>query len=124
MIVKSLEDTKKYANQIIKKLGNHKFILLDGDLGSGKTTLTKFIAEALGEKKVVVSPTFNIMKIYDKFIHIDAYKLNGTLEEYEDYFGDKIVIIEWWKNLKENFNENSLKIKIYKKNNERIFEEE
>ncbi len=101
----SLQETKGIAYKIVEKLKKEKtkFILFNGQMGAGKTTLIKFIAEALGETSVITSPTFNIMKVYDKFIHIDAYKISGTLEEYEDYFEDKFIFIEWSKNLDEDF---------------------
>ncbi len=120
----SLLETEKIAYKIVEKLKNNKrkFILLNGQMGAGKTTLIKYIAKALGEKEVVTSPTFNIMKVYKKFIHIDAYKINGTLEEYEDYFEDKFVFIEWSKNLDEKFND-SIKIEVMMNNkNEHIYE--
>ncbi|BAP39537.1 tRNA (adenosine(37)-N6)-threonylcarbamoyltransferase complex ATPase subunit type 1 TsaE [Metamycoplasma canadense] len=82
---------------------NLEAILLDGELGAGKTTLTSQIAKKLNEKKIVISPTFNTMISYEKFIHIDAYKLRGDLFAYEEYFENKIVIIEWSKNIKHNF---------------------
>ena len=92
-ISKSIKDTqtlaKRFASVVMQKP-----LLLNGELGAGKTTLVKFIAKELGVKENVTSPTFNIMKIYDKFVHIDAYKIRGTLEEYEEYFDDKPLIIE------------------------------
>ncbi len=106
----SLEETKKIAFDIIKN-NKHKYILLDGQMGSGKTTLVKYMAQALGETKTITSPTFNIMKVYDKLIHIDAYKLSGNLSEFEDYFEDKLVVIEWSKNLNE-IPKDSLKIEV------------
>ena len=81
------------------------FILtLDGDLGAGKTTFTKFFAAALGIKDVVNSPTFNIIKCYFNknmnLYHIDAYRLEGIeddigLDEY--IYGDGVCVIEWGK---------------------------
>jgi len=80
-------------------------ILLDGELGSGKTTFTKGLARALGIKQVVNSPTFTILKkyvtpdVYHKTLyHLDLYRLDGVhddfdLEEYIDGLG--MVVIEW-----------------------------
>ncbi|WP_427902799.1 tRNA (adenosine(37)-N6)-threonylcarbamoyltransferase complex ATPase subunit type 1 TsaE [Metamycoplasma alkalescens] len=82
---------------------NLEAILLDGELGAGKTTLTAAIAKKLGEKKTIISPTFNTMICYDKFVHIDAYKLKGNLFAYEEDFENKLVIIEWAKNIEHNF---------------------
>ena len=78
-------------------------ITLTGDLGAGKTTLVRGLAEGLHIKEVVQSPTFNIMKIYFKgdkpLIHIDAYRLADIntdigLDEYIGY-ETGITVIEW-----------------------------
>ncbi len=79
-------------------------ILLDGELGAGKTTFTKGLARGLGVTAVVNSPTFTIMKKYktsDYFrtlYHLDLYRLEGEgtdfdLEEYID--GQGMIVIEW-----------------------------
>ena len=76
--------------------------MLNGDLAAGKTTFTKYLAEYLGVKSVVNSPTFNIMKEYKypngKLYHIDAYRLEDSDEDlgFEDiFFEDNVSIIEW-----------------------------
>ena len=79
-------------------------ILLDGDLGAGKTTFTKGIARGIGVTEIVNSPTFTIMKKYNTkdyrkvFFHLDLYRLDHVgddfdLEEYID--GQGVVAIEW-----------------------------
>jgi tRNA threonylcarbamoyladenosine biosynthesis protein TsaE len=79
-------------------------ILLDGDLGTGKTTLTKGLARAIGITKNVNSPSFTIMKKYttpdgmSTLHHLDLYRLEGAgsdfdLEEYID--GTGMIVIEW-----------------------------
>lgn len=94
---------------------------LVGNLGAGKTTLSKIIAKHLGVVNEVVSPTFNIMKIYQTtdshfkiFIHIDAYRitttdeaesLNKNLKLHDDTGGyftlpNTLVFIEWPENIK------------------------
>ncbi len=85
---------------------------MDGELGAGKTTFIKHIAKLLNEKKVVNSPSFNYIKVYDKFVHIDLYNFKGSIEEFEDFFEDKIVIIEWSNFLKEKLDGSILKIQI------------
>lgn len=81
---------------------NSRFIFLKGNIGTGKTTLVKYIGQYLNEKEVIISPSFNKMLVYNKFVHIDAYNMkNQSLKEFEDYFEDKVVIIEWAENLKD-----------------------
>ncbi len=120
----SLQETKEIAYKLVEELktDNKRFVLFNGQMGAGKTTLIKFIAESLGISRLVTFPTFNIMKVYDKFVHIDAYKISGTLEEYEDYFEDKLVFIEWSKNLEEDF-DGALMIEVSMNDkNEHIYE--
>ena len=80
---------------------------LNGDLGAGKTVFTKGIGKYLGVKRVINSPTFTIMKIYDtnnetinNLYHLDVYRLDSAdadfeLEEY--FYLDGLTIIEWSK---------------------------
>ncbi len=85
------------------KPGN--IVLLSGDLGAGKTQLTKGVAEVLGVDEVITSPTFNIMfehvsKSGVLLRHFDLYRLNDEVElEDIDYFGllesDAISVVEW-----------------------------
>ncbi|RMA78551.1 tRNA threonylcarbamoyladenosine biosynthesis protein TsaE [Metamycoplasma subdolum] len=101
---------------------NLEAILLNGELGAGKTALTSEIAKKLGEKKQVISPTFNTILVYDKLVHIDAYKLKGDLFAFEDYFEDKLVVIEWAKNIKHNF-KRYIEIEVYfDKHQNHVFE--
>jgi tRNA threonylcarbamoyladenosine biosynthesis protein TsaE len=77
-------------------------ILLEGDLGAGKTTFVSGVAKGLGIQETVLSPTFNIMKCYFDgklpLYHIDAYRLENQpieigLDEYIE--GDGACFIEW-----------------------------
>lgn len=99
----SVEKTKQIGIIFAKNAKNGTIITLDGDLGAGKTTLTRGVAQGLNITEVVQSPTFNIMKIYLKgdrpLIHIDAYRLADFntdigLEEYIGYESG-LTLIEW-----------------------------
>ena len=103
IITKSEKETKKLGYKLAKVLPNGSVVCLLGDLGAGKTTLVRGVAEGLNIKEVVQSPTFNIMKIYLKgdrpLIHIDAYRLADIntdigLDEYIGY-ETGITMIEW-----------------------------
>lgn len=120
---KENEPLTSLVKYILSKIDSIEAILLNGELGAGKTTLVKQIAAAIGEKEKIISPTFNNILIHDKLVHIDAYKLRGNLFPYEDYFENKLVIIEWAKNITHSF-KNILIINVYLKNNKHVFEVE
>jgi tRNA threonylcarbamoyladenosine biosynthesis protein TsaE len=99
----SKEETMDLARSLASKLPNGITLTLTGDLGAGKTTFVRGLAEGLHINEVVQSPTFNIMKVYfdgDKpLIHIDAYRLADLdtdigLDEYIGY-ETGITVIEW-----------------------------
>ncbi len=105
-LVKKIDEVDFVASLILNmtKSINQNFIFLKGDIGSGKTTLVKGIAKLLEEDENIVSPTFNKMFVYNNMVHIDAYNMEGqNLSMFEDYFEDKIVIIEWAEKLNEKF---------------------
>jgi len=110
---------REIIDQTIKS--QKKIILLSGEIGSGKTTFVKEFAKIIGIKQNISSPTFNIMKIYENLIHIDAYRIKGDLSEFEDYFENNYVIIEWPENLNLNF-KSYIHIEIKFKNEDRIYE--
>jgi tRNA threonylcarbamoyladenosine biosynthesis protein TsaE len=103
-ISESARDTMELAANIAARLKGGETLLLSGRLGAGKTTFTKGLAEALGIKKSVVSPTFTIIREYGggrlKLYHIDMYRIEDTAElselGIEDCFSaDSVVVIEW-----------------------------
>ncbi|MCX5678380.1 MAG: tRNA (adenosine(37)-N6)-threonylcarbamoyltransferase complex ATPase subunit type 1 TsaE [Candidatus Omnitrophica bacterium] len=105
LISKSVEETIKTGERLARKLKPGDVVALIGNLGAGKTVLTKGIAKGLGVKDVryVNSPTFVTIKEYKGKIplyHFDIYRLNNAnvldSESYEEYFyGDGVTVIEW-----------------------------
>lgn len=95
------EETALLGEKIGSLLEAGMCLTLTGDLGAGKTTLTKSIGKALGVKKTINSPTFTILKIYKGRIplyHIDAYRLEGINQDlgFEEMLdGDGAAIVEW-----------------------------
>lgn len=88
-----------------EQIGLHAFpnmvITMEGDLGAGKTTMTKGIALGLGIKDIVNSPTFTIMKTYKgrlDLYHLDVYRINDPYSDFEleEYFeSNGLCVIEW-----------------------------
>jgi len=105
IISKSVEETIRAGERLAGKLKPGDVVALIGNLGSGKTVLTKGIAKGLGVKDVryVNSPTFVTIKEHKAKIplyHLDIYRLNNTSildsESYEEYFyGDGVTVVEW-----------------------------
>ena len=96
-------ETMALGEKIVRFAKDGSTFCLTGDLGAGKTTLVRGIAQALNIKSVVQSPTFNIMKIYfdglKPLIHIDAYRLADVDTEIglDEYIGYEtgLTVIEW-----------------------------
>lgn len=98
MITKSARETQKVGEGIAKKIKGGGVVCLYGDLGAGKTTLVQGIARGLGIKKRVISPTFIIMRNYDRLYHIDLYRLDDAKTlGLEEIWSDpaNILLIEW-----------------------------
>ncbi len=104
IVNKNEEDTRKLGLELAEKAEAGDVIALVGDLGTGKTALTRYIAEGLGIKDTISSPTFTIVKEYKSgrmpLYHFDVYRLGDSEEFYdiggEDYlYGDGLCVIEW-----------------------------
>lgn len=101
--VYSVTDTNAVANDLALKLNGNEIILLNGDLGAGKTTFTKALAAALCVTETVTSPTFAFMREYYgkyKISHYDMYRASNEDELFElgiadNLYEDGLCIIEW-----------------------------
>jgi len=104
LLLKNEEDTRALGLRISEALEPGDIVALVGDLGTGKTALTKYIAEGLGIREEINSPTFTIVKEYRSgrlpLYHFDVYRL-GSGEELLDIGaeemleGDGACVIEW-----------------------------
>lgn len=94
-------ETMEIAKRLAKRLKPNDVIALEGDLGAGKTTFTKGLAEGLHIKKTVNSPTFTIIKEYQgdlPLYHMDVYRLEDSYEDlgFDEYFeGNGVTVVEW-----------------------------
>lgn len=130
--VNNEEETKAFALEIARNLKPNDVIALNGDLGTGKTFLTREIANALGVKRRVNSPTFNIVKEYQgdklKLYHFDVYRLEDGDEFFEiggnEYFNKGgVSILEWADIIEEELPKETkfIDISYTDKEGERIF---
>lgn len=119
VIIESEEDMRRLGERIGELLFPSAFIALFGDLGAGKTTLTKGIAKAL-DIEGIMSPTFTIVRRHAgklRLDHFDAYRIESADElyaiGYEDYlYGDGVIIMEWCENVPEALPEERLEVHI------------
>ena len=119
-IVNSENECQSLGKKIASKLKEGDIVLLEGDLGAGKTTLVKGILKELNYKYQVTSPTFTLINEYEadiKVIHIDCYRENDIkrwkqigLDEY--LFSNNIVVIEWGNLIKEILPDDIIVIKF------------
>ena len=101
---RSPEDTRAFARALAEVVEPGDVILLAGTLGAGKTEFTKGLAEGLGVKDTVVSPTFTLTREYHgrlPLLHVDVYRLDRG-EEFLDLgldhdldADDAVTVIEW-----------------------------
>jgi tRNA threonylcarbamoyladenosine biosynthesis protein TsaE len=125
----SIADTLKIGRLIAGNLKKGQIICLFGQLGSGKTVLTKGIACGLGIKKEeIISPSFVLIREYPQgklpFYHFDLYRLKNPqdilLLGYQDYLnGEGVTVIEWADRLKYLEPAEFLKIELCVKNKSR-----
>lgn len=103
LVTDSVAETKNFAIKLAALLKSPALILLKGELGTGKTLITKAAAAALGYQGDVTSPTFNLVQEYQaetEIIHMDLYRLERSDElldiGFEEYLDrDAVVFIEW-----------------------------
>lgn len=101
--ITTLSDWDNVVKQIIPEL-KHPILLLEGNLGAGKTTFSKFLLKQLGSTDEISSPTYSIVNEYNtpkgKVFHFDLYRLKSVEEAYdfgiEEYLDNCFLsIIEW-----------------------------
>jgi len=98
----SPEETERIAARLAGSLSPGDVVLVEGELGSGKTTFVRGAARALGVEGPVTSPTYTIGHRYGGRIdvsHLDLYRFEGMADaewaDLEGYFDDAVVFVEW-----------------------------
>ena len=108
-LTNSEKETILLASRLARDFKGQEVVLLEGELGAGKTVFAKGIAAGLGVEDVhqVCSPSFTLVNIYQgkyPIFHIDLYRLEKDSEiqdlGWEDYLGQGVVLVEWAEKIK------------------------
>jgi tRNA threonylcarbamoyladenosine biosynthesis protein TsaE len=97
--------TRAAGARFAQRLGPGDLVILSGELGAGKTTFTQGLAEGLGVRGPITSPTFVLARVHPSLtggpdlVHVDAYRL-GSLAELDDLdldasMDDSVTVVEW-----------------------------
>lgn len=124
-----IETTKNIASMIAKKAQRGFFLSLKGELGSGKTTFTKFFINSLSNENILVSsPTFPLVNIYElsskRVWHYDLYRLNNRSELFAldfDLAIQDIVIMEWPEIVEDLIPNDRMEIKFQEDSDSNLF---
>lgn len=125
LTVNSPEQMKELGRRLAKLLRAGDLVLLNGELGAGKTTLARGLGEGLGVRGAVTSPTFVIARVHPPLgdgpplVHVDAYRLGGGLEEMEDLdldvsLPESVVVVEWGESRVEELTEDRLHVAVHR----------
>ena len=114
----SHQETQDFGRALATVLRAGDLVILSGDLGAGKTTLTQGIGAGLGVRGPITSPTFVIARVHPSLdrgpalVHVDAYRL-GSLAELDDMdldtdIGASVTVVEWGAGLAEELTDSHL----------------
>ncbi|WP_030671705.1 tRNA (adenosine(37)-N6)-threonylcarbamoyltransferase complex ATPase subunit type 1 TsaE [Streptomyces cellulosae] len=125
LTVTSPEQMRELGRRLAKLLRAGDLVMLTGELGAGKTTLTRGLGEGLGIRGAVTSPTFVIARVHPPLgdgpplVHVDAYRLGGGLDEMEDLdldvsLPESVVVVEWGEGKVEELTDDRLQVVIHR----------
>lgn len=119
LAISTPEQMEDLGVSIAKVLRPGDVVLLEGNLGAGKTTLTRGIGQGLGASGTVQSPTFVLARTHrtkagPKLVHVDAYRLASAVEldDLDIEYERSIVVIEWPRNFLDGLVSEFLKVEI------------
>jgi tRNA threonylcarbamoyladenosine biosynthesis protein TsaE len=119
LIIPTPEAMEQLGAAIARQLRAGDLVLLNGELGAGKTTLTRGLGTELGVRGAVTSPTFVLARTHPRpsgepLVHVDAYRLGSALEldDLDIDFERSIVVVEWGAGLLDGITENWLEVDI------------
>ena len=114
------EDMEALGARVARRLRAGDLVLLNGELGAGKTTFTRGLGAELGVRGAVTSPTFVLARTHPRdagqppLVHVDAYRLQNAVEldDLDIDFDGSIVVVEWGDGLLDGITENWLQFDI------------
>lgn len=120
LTVATPEAMNDLGRRVGRMLAAGDVVVLSGELGAGKTTLTRGLGEALQVRGAVTSPTFVIARTHPRadglppLVHVDAYRLSDPLEldDLDIDFAGSIVVVEWGRGMVESMAPQRLEIDI------------
>ncbi|MFJ8269381.1 tRNA (adenosine(37)-N6)-threonylcarbamoyltransferase complex ATPase subunit type 1 TsaE [Streptomyces sp. NPDC094154] len=123
--VNAPEQMRELGRRLAKLLRAGDLVMLSGELGAGKTTLTRGLGEGLDVRGAVTSPTFVIARVHPSLgdgpplVHADAYRLSGELDEMEDLdldvsLPESVVVVEWGEGKVEELTDDRLQVLIHR----------
>ncbi|MGW0830886.1 tRNA (adenosine(37)-N6)-threonylcarbamoyltransferase complex ATPase subunit type 1 TsaE [Streptomyces prunicolor] len=123
--VNSPEQMRELGRRLAKLLRAGDLVMLTGELGAGKTTLTRGLGEGLGVRGAVTSPTFVIARVHPSLgdgpplVHVDAYRLGGGLDDMEDLdldvsLPESVIVVEWGEGKVEELTDDRLSLVIHR----------
>jgi tRNA threonylcarbamoyladenosine biosynthesis protein TsaE len=117
------EDTRRWGHRLGQVLAAGDLVVLTGGLGAGKTTLTQGLAEGLGVRGPITSPTFVIARVHPSLVggpdlvHVDAYRLGGFAElddlDLDASLDEAVTVVEWGHGLAEALAEDHLEVTLH-----------
>lgn len=120
IITNSREETEKFAEEYAKTLKPFDVVILDGEMGAGKTVFVKGVGKGLGIQEEITSPTYAYMNDYDgKLFHYDCYRIESVEQAEQlglaDYFEmGGICLVEWAQNVAPLLPKNCKRVAIKK----------
>lgn len=125
LTVTSPEQMRELGRRLAKLLRAGDLVMLTGELGVSKTTLTRGLGEGLGIRGAVTSPTFVIARVHPSLgdgpplVHVDAYRLGGGLDEMEDLdldvsLPESVIVVEWGEGKVEELTDDRLEVRIHR----------
>ena len=122
------EDTRALGTRLGRLLRPGDLVVLTGDLGAGKTTLTQGLAEGLGVRGPITSPTFVIARVHPSLVggpalvHVDAYRLGGEAElddlDLDASLDESVTVVEWGHGIAEHLADELLEVELQRSGSE------